>query len=200
MATTTKPAIQFDIDNIPDGERYHEVWDGELYVPPIARMSHQGMVNDLAFALSAVVRQPRLGSVYPGLNVSDLGSGWVRNFRCPDVAVYLNANPAINHDTHMQGGPDFAVEIISPSEDPHAKLDFYAKVGTRELLIIHHLDRFELELLRLTDGVLASVGRALPGGDTLTAESVGVTFHLDATMPRPNIVIGHPASGQTWLA
>jgi Uma2 family endonuclease len=63
----------------------------------------------------------------------------------PDVVVALAGGQAKDCGTHWCSGPDFVVEIRSPSEDPRDKLDFYAAVGTREVLVIDR-DPWALEL------------------------------------------------------
>lgn len=181
-------------------DHYDEMWDGVLVMSPIPGWEHQVLVEDLVLALGAVVRVPRLGHVLPGVNVSDVEAGWRQNYRVPDVAVYLDGNPAVYHEAHVQGGPDLAVEIVSLGEDPHAKLGFYAAVGTREVLIVNRLAGYELGLFRLIDGVLTPAGTATPGVGVLVSQAVGVTFALEPAGPRPAIVVTHPATGRTWRA
>ena len=85
--------------------------------------------------------------VFAGCNVSDQPKRWKRNYRCPDVAVFLPGNPAEDRKTHWFGGPDFAVEIISRFDRSREKFGFYKSVGVRELLLV---DRhpWALELYR----------------------------------------------------
>ena len=52
--------------------------------------------------------------------------------------------------THWLGGPDLAIEIVSPGDRTLEKLDFYAKVSTRELLVVDR-DPWQLTLYRLND-------------------------------------------------
>ena len=87
------------------------------------------------FILREVIRRPRLGQVFPGVNLSDRDDDWKQNFREPDVAVFLRDGKAINHGTHWQGAADFLVEIISPGERTRDKIPFYSGIGVVELLI-----------------------------------------------------------------
>ena len=73
---------------------------------------------------------------FPGCNVSDQPERWKRNYRCPDVAVFLPGNPAEDRGTHWYGGPDFAAEVHSRFDRSRKKFGFYAKVGVRELLLV----------------------------------------------------------------
>ena len=144
-------------------------------------------------------RKPGRGKVYPGLNVSDREDDWTQNYRCPDVAVYLKANPAQDLGTYMFGGPDLAVEVVSPGEDPLAKLDFYAAVNTREVLIVRR-DPWELELFRLAGQTLESAGRVDLAGGMLAGESLGLTLKLVPGTERPRVEVTDVSSGRVWLA
>jgi hypothetical protein len=50
--------------------------------------------------------------------------------------------------THWFGGPELAIEIVSPGDRTLEKLDFYARVGTQELLVIDR-DPWQLTLYRV---------------------------------------------------
>lgn len=177
-----------------------EVWEGVLVVPPSPNTEHQRIVSRLNSAFSSVIDWDGGDEAVPGGNVSDRDVDWMQNYRDPDVMVYLAANPAKDAGTHWVGGPDFLIEIVSPSDDPRQKLDFYAKVGTREVLI---LDRYPwaLELYRLAGGKLTLVGRADVANPAVLASAVlPLTFQLRDATPRPTIVVTHTATGQTWTA
>src|SRR5207249_2384332 len=102
-----------------------------------------------------------VAAVYAGVNVSDREVKWRKSFRCPDVAVFFPGNPAQDRKTHWFGGPDFAIEIISPYDRSRRKLPFYAKVGVRELLLVDRRP-WALELYRLEANALQPVGRSTP--------------------------------------
>ncbi|RPI89465.1 MAG: Uma2 family endonuclease, partial [Planctomycetaceae bacterium] len=118
------------------GDRYDEVWEGISMMAPMPNHEHQVLVGRLTRVLDEIVTDQELGSVVPGVNISDRVDGWDLNYRVPDVAVFLNTTRAVNHDSFWFGGPDFAVEITSPDDRSREKLDFYGKIGTRELLIV----------------------------------------------------------------
>jgi len=54
----------------------------------------------------------------------------------PDVLVFSNDTAAIDRKSHWLGGPELAIEIVSPGDKTLEKLDFYAAVKTQELLVI----------------------------------------------------------------
>lgn len=180
-------------------ERFTECWEGLDIVPPMPNDEHQEVQFNFSGPLPTAVVQPGLGLVRFGVNVTDRHVGWRQNYRGPDVVVYLNDNPAVNHGSHWVGGPDFAVEIISEGEDPHAKFAFYAAVSTREVLVVER-DPWAVELFDLSNGVLVSAGRSdVTNGLVLTSGPLGLTFKLVAGTPRPKIEVVQPTTGQSWM-
>ena len=180
--------------------RYDETWDGVVIMAPLPNNQHQELQIALSFPLYEVVQLLGLGKVYPGVNVTDRHDDWRQNYRGPDVVVYLNGNPAINKGSHWLGGPDFLIEVISPTEDPLAKLEFYAGVGTREMLTVER-DPWALELFKLVDGELVSSGRAtVDNGVILTAETVNLTFVLENGTDRPRIKTAQTGNDRVWWA
>lgn len=183
-----------------DGDRYTEVWDGVVVMPALPNNEHQHLVVRLCVPFAAVVDWDAGDGVQPGANVSDRVTGWKQNYRCPDVVVTRAGGRARDCGTHWCGGPDFVVEIRSPSEDPRDKLDFYAAVGTREVLVIDR-DPWGLELFRLDGSALQTVGRSDAAEfELLTSTVMPLTFRLRAATPRPAIVVTHTTTGQTWTA
>jgi Uma2 family endonuclease len=180
--------------------QYDEVWEGVLVVPPIANNEHQRIVAKLTSAFSCIIDWDQGSQVLPGTNVTDRDADWKSNYRVPDVAVYLATNHAKDGGTHWVGGPDLAVEIVSPGEDPHDKLDFYAKVNTRELLIVNR-DPWSLELYQLQGGKLVLAGKSEVADTVVLASAVlPLTFQLQENSPRPMIVVSHTVTKQTWTA
>lgn len=190
--------IRAELDD-PNVNRREEVWEGVLVVPPLANNDHQRLVLHIAYAFASVVNRDA-DSVLPGCNVSDREKDWTQNYREPGVAVYLSTNPAKDAGTHWFGGPDLAVEIVSAGEDPRQKLDFYAKVKTREVLIVDR-DPWALELYQLKPGKLVLVGKSdVANSAILPSVAVPLTFQLVAGTPRPTITVTHTSTGQKWTA
>ncbi|MCA9147818.1 MAG: Uma2 family endonuclease [Planctomycetales bacterium] len=117
-------------------DRHDEFWDGAYMMAPMPNTEHQLLVTGFTRVLADVITDANLGIVLPGFNISDQVDDWQSNFRVPDVAVFLNATTAQDHGAFWLGGPDLAIEIISPGDHTRQKLDFYAKVRTRELLVV----------------------------------------------------------------
>jgi Uma2 family endonuclease len=177
-------------------DRFDEMWDGVYVVAPIANNEHQHISTRLSAALM-FVEDSGLGRVFCGANVSDLDADWTKNYRVPDVLVFLNGNPAEDRHTHWFGGPDFAVEIVSPQDRSRDKLDFYARVGVRELLIVDR-DPWQLELFRLSNGHLQSVGiSTLANSQPLESHVVPLTLRLAPGDKRPAIAVTS-RDGHSW--
>lgn len=138
-------------------DRYDEVWDGVYVMSPIASNDHQSLASQLTIAIGTAIDWHRLGRTFTGANISDRREDWVKNYRIPDVLVFKNNTAAEDCGTHWLGGPELAIEIVSPGDRALEKLDFYAKVGTRELLVIDRAP-WQLTLYRInTEGKLAPV-------------------------------------------
>ena len=180
--------------------RFEEVWEGVVVMPPMPNNEHQDIQFKLLLPIAAVVEDPAVGTVTAGVNISDREAEWTHHFRGPDVVVYLDTNPAINHGTHWQGGPDFLVEIISSGEDPYAKFDFYARVGTREVLILHR-DPWLIELFQLKEAVLELAGQSdLTNPSVIPSSTLKLTFQLVVGRTRPQIEVTELVNGKKWLA
>ena len=118
------------------GDRYDEVWNGVYVMSPIANNEHQSLATQLACILSSMIDWRGLGFTLAGANITDREDDWTKNYRVPDVLVFSNGTKAIDRQSHWYGGPEFAIEIVSRGDKTLDKLDFYAAVGTQELLVI----------------------------------------------------------------
>jgi len=179
-------------------DRWDEVWDGVYILMPNPNVEHQQLATALAAIFCVVLDWSRHGKSYQGVNVSDQSEDWTRNYRCPDVAVYLRENPSQMRGAYMQGGPDLAVEIISPEDRTRQKFEFYAKVGVRELLLVDR-DPWAIELYRRRGTEWVLIGTSMPGnGELLRSEVLPLAFRLDSGEPRPEILVSHSDGIQKW--
>ena len=180
-------------------DRHDEVWDGVYVMSPNANNEHQVLGFKLTMAFHLAIEGIAGAIAYPGVNVTDRADDWTKNYRCPDVAVFLAGNPAQDRKTHWLGGPDFAVEVISPRDRSRKKLDFYAKVGVRELLLVDRKP-WSLELYRLIDGELKMVGKVMPDpAQSLTSQVLPIALRLLPGDPRPTIEVTQTADARQWL-
>lgn len=179
-------------------DRYDEVWEGVYVMAPMPDNEHQQLVARFTRIFEEVIGDAGLGDVLPGVNVSDRIEGWERNYRVPDVAVYLATTNAQNHDAFWFGGPDFAVEIVSPHDRSRDKLDFYSAVGTRELLVVDRAP-WRLELYTLDGERLVSAGLdSLDVSRHLSSSVLKLSFQLRSGQPRPRIEVRHSNTAKMW--
>lgn len=181
------------------GDRFDEVWEGTYVMAPIADNEHQSLQGRLTSILQDVVGLGSAALVLPGANISDRDDDWRSNYRCPDVALFLPGTSATDRGTYWLGGPDFAVEILSPGDRTPQKLSFYASVNVRELLVIAR-EPWSVELYRLEHGQLASVGRATPDDSNVLESHVLPVSYRIVSGRRPTIEVTHRDTRQRWLA
>ncbi|QDV38032.1 Uma2 family endonuclease [Tautonia plasticadhaerens] len=177
--------------------RWDEVWDGVYVVSPDPDIEHQGLAGHLLLALHLSIGNEAGLRIFPNVNISDREDRWRKNFRCPDVSVFLPGNTAEDRGSHWLGGPDFAVEIISRGDRARRKLPFYAKVNVREVLII---DRFpwKLELHRRLDDQFLMVGTSsLADPGPFPSDVLPLSFRLIPGEPRPMIEVTR-RDGARW--
>ncbi len=179
-------------------DRFDEVWNGVYVMAPAADTEHFDLSFELGFAIRSALSKPGKIRVHSGANVSDRSEKWTKNYRIPDLAVFLPGNPARDMGPYWLGGPDFAVEVISPGDRSRKKLDFYAKVGVRELLLVDRKP-WSLELYRLTDGELKLGGKATPEEPrTLISHVLPISLRLLPGDPRPTIEVTQTEDARTW--
>lgn len=180
-------------------DRFDEVWNGVYVMSPLADNEHQDVATRFAGVLMAASGFRNDVRVMAGVNISDQTENWKQNYRCPDVAVFLPGNPAVDQGSHWLGGPDFAIEVVSRRDRSRKKFDFYQSVGVRELLLI---DRWpwSVELHRMEVGHWSLVGRSDPNqGDTLPSSVLPLTFQMLPGTPRPRIVVACNDGTGHWL-
>ena len=202
VALITDPSLEKQLiaqRQATGADKYDEAWEGVYVMAPLANDEHQNLVNELATVLTIVVGWAGLGKVRPGVNVSDRRKDWKENYRCPDVVVFLKDTQAENCGTHWYGGPDFAIEVISPGDRTLEKLPFYAKVAARELMVIDR-NPWSIRLFRLRDDQLVEVGSSsLQQSHVLSSEVVPLSFRLLSVEQQPAIEIRHQDSAEKWL-
>ena len=183
------------------GDRYDEVWDGVYVMSPLADNEHQSLAIKLGSIIEWAIGSNPDVLVFQGCNVSNRAKRWKRNYRCPDVAVFLPGNPAENCGTHWYGGPDFAVEIESPFDRSREKFDFYAQVGVGELLFVARRP-WSLELLRRVGNEWELIGKSEPDvpSPLLQSAVLPLGFRLVPGAKRPQIEVIQAGTDVRWLA
>jgi Uma2 family endonuclease len=162
-------------------DRWDEMWDGELHMPPALSDEHQRMLDDLIEFLRPLLRSSSRGTLRSGINVFD-DPVKSDNYRIPDLTFVALGREAILAADGVRGGaPDAVIEIRSPDDETYEKLPFFARVGVREVIVIDR-DTKRTAIFRLAGSRYVELQRDPEGW--LTAEALDVRFgrHDDATL------------------
>ncbi len=117
-------------------DRWDEVWDGVLHMPPMPNRFHQDLQWSLETYLRQVWAPGSRWKVYHEINVAPPGEDWSKNFRVPDLVLLSPEHFAIDLNEYFEGGPDVVVEIRSPGDETYEKFDFYARLRVSEVWVI----------------------------------------------------------------
>lgn len=131
-------------------DQWDEMWEGVLHMAPSPNRDHQDFELTLAMWLRLNWGEPNGCRVYTRINIAEPGT-WPDNYRIPAIVLLTPARFNIDRNEYFDGGPDAVVEIHSPGDEAYDKLDFYAKVGVREVWIIDR-DTKRPELLEFIGG------------------------------------------------
>ena len=136
-------------------DRWDEMWDGVLHMPPMPNRSHQDLELDLGAWLKTNWARPRGNKVYPPINLA-LPGRWPEDYRIPDLVLLTPDRFHIDRNEYFEGGPTVVVEIRSPGDESYEKLSFYAQLEIPEVWIIDR-DTRRPEVFRLSDAGYQSV-------------------------------------------
>jgi len=166
MATKTLLTLaDFQTLPWPDGVRY-ELDEGELVSMPFPTPFHNNVAGEIYIALRSFARSSLLGHVFP----SDTGYVLSREqatVRGPDVSfVTAHRYRSIDLKRDIEGAPDLAIEVVSPSEtaaDLHKKIGQYLSAGSHLVWIVYpdsreievHDRNFSIRLFRENDTLVA---------------------------------------------
>jgi Uma2 family endonuclease len=120
---------------LPDTNRYVELYDGELVMPPHPTFRHQEALKRLFIRLNAFVEGHGLGVVQIAPLPVRLWPGKIRE---PDV-FFIAKEHTDRIGEHVSGVPDLLVEVTSPSTarlDRMEKFAEYARAGVPEYWVV----------------------------------------------------------------
>ena len=136
---------------LPEGPPYSQLIDGELYMSPSPHFwNHQGVQITLINHLGPFVEEHELGEIR--LAPTDIKLDG-RNVFQPDL-LFISTARLGNTGAFLQGPPDLAIEILSPSTatlDLHKKRKAYTEHGTPEIWFIDS-KRKRVEIVRKLAG------------------------------------------------
>ena len=167
---------EFLVAELPEGKS--ELVRGEVRLTPPPGAPHGKAVANLIFALTAYVREQRLGEVF-GDSVGYELIQFPHTVRVPDGS-FVRAD-RIPSDGVQPGlfkfPPDLAIEVISPSETASSleeKIRDYATSGTRLVWIVDPMRRTILTISDDTPVSWLAEGDALSGGTVIPGFSCPV--------------------------
>lgn len=136
---------------LPDDGKRYEVIRGELYMSAAPRPLHQRVMTRLAFFLEGYLEESNLGTAFVApidvLLPEKLGDPVQ-----PDILIVRSDRLHIIGETFIEGAPDLAIEVLSPSNPAHdrsLKYELYPEVGVTEYWIIDPDERMvEVHVLR----------------------------------------------------
>jgi Uma2 family endonuclease len=175
MATRTLLTLE-DILALPDRDdcRY-EVEDGELIEVALPRPKHQVATINLAGELFIYLRASPIGRLYPSDTPFLLKTDPI-TLRGPDAAVILNANLGkVHSEDIIQGAPDLAIEVASPSNRASAllrRVTEFLEAGAAEVWLVYP-DAREVHIYSQTEPL-----RLLRETDFLTSETLLPGFSM----------------------
>lgn len=155
---------------LPDDGMKHELNEGELITMPPPKPRHGVCQARLTAALIEFASARNLGQVFTESGYR-LSPGTVRG---PDIS-FVRQSRLQDPDEYFQGGPDLAVEIVSPGDDAsdlRQKIKQYLDAGTSVVWVIYQRSR-QLEI-HTADKTIRTLGIE----DTLEAPQILPGFSL----------------------
>lgn len=124
-----------DYFSLPDTNRYVELSEGRIIMPPYPTNRHQAAVMELAFRLRTFVLEKGLGIV----RITPLPVRlWPGKIREPDI-FFLSKEHSERAGEQVYGVPDLVIEVLSPGTeqvDRGEKFFEYAKAGVGEYWLV----------------------------------------------------------------
>lgn len=128
-------------------DRWDEMWEGVLHMPPAPNYEHQRLVDALIESVGPLLRTTGRGTLRSGINV--FREAGTEDYRIPDLTFVARGRESIIAVDGIRGGaPDAVIEIRSPDDETYEKLPFFAALGVPEVIVIDR-DSKRPEIYRL---------------------------------------------------
>ncbi|MCY4510795.1 MAG: Uma2 family endonuclease [Acidobacteria bacterium] len=182
---TAQPAVKLTYDDYcaaPADNRY-ELLDGELIMVPAPNLKHQRVNRELSTRLDRFIKDQALGELlYAPCDVLLSANDIVQ----PDLLfVSREREHLLTGGKNVQGAPDLAVEILSPSsaeQDRGKKRELYGKHGVTEYWLVDPVAE-TIQINRLQGEVLLPT-RTFGRGETVRSPLLaGLELDLNDVFP-----------------
>ena len=159
-------------------DRFDEMWEGVLHMAPAPAFEHQRIVGGIYRFLSPLCEQQGRGVLALGINVFSEGPS-TEDYRIADLTfVAAERRHVVAPDGIRGGGPDAVIEVRSPDDETYEKLPFFARLGVREVIVVHR-DTKDVEIYRLAGSQFVAVQKDPDGW--LRSDVLNVTFATTAS-------------------
>jgi Uma2 family endonuclease len=139
MATTTHQITWESFEKLPDSDGMHrELIEGELQILPPPKLGHSKVAGNAAEAIRPLRERPG-GRIFleAGYQLSADRRNWIQ----PDVSFVRIERVRETPDSgYLLGGPDLAIEVVSPSEsaaDLNRKVELLLKAGSLAVWVLY---------------------------------------------------------------
>lgn len=153
----------------PDEERW-EIIDGTAYaMSPAPSTSHQQVTVRI---LSRLERKLEGSRCTPFVAPTDVR---LSEFDVVQPDILVVCDPAKILSTHVEGAPDLALEVLSPTtatKDLREKKALYEKSGVREYVVVDPMEHYAIRFLLGTDATYDK-GTVVAADETLVLASLG---------------------------
>lgn len=166
---------------LPEDDRRMELIDGEIVVTPSALPRHERVIARISLAFMSEI-DSRGGVVFGSNLDTRVDSG---NVVQPDVQVFLPGHLDRIGKRFVEGPPDVAVEVSSPStkgRDRLRKRALYERFGVEEFWIVD-LDHDVIEVYRLGPNGYGDPVRFARGDTVTTPLLPGWSAEVDWLLP-----------------
>lgn len=162
---------------LPDTNRYVELSEGKLIMPPHPGNRHQAVLMEIAFRFRNFAQEKDVGTV----RIAPLPVRlWPGKIREPDILLVTKEHRD-RIGEQVYGVPDLVVEILSPGTehvDRGEKYFEYAKAGVREYWIVDP-DEKKIEVYVEKRGVYQLFEKYGPGQTAYSKILPGFKIDLD---------------------
>jgi Uma2 family endonuclease len=152
-------------------DRWDEMWEGVLHMPPAPNYEHQRVLDSLVIFLGPLLQDTGRGTLRSGINVFHEARN-MENYRIPDLTFVARGHEQVIAEDGIRGGPpDAVVEIRSPDDETYEKFPFFAALGVIEVIVIDRDSKIP-EVFRLAGSRYLAVQPDADGW--LTSVTLGV--------------------------